>query len=42
MTLEALTNQLEVSKGSFYHHFQHFQDYKEQLLSFMKWKRRCR
>lgn len=34
LTIERLTNRLGVTKGSFYHHFQHFQDYKEHLLSF--------
>lgn len=27
-----------MTKGSFYHHFQHFQDYKEHLLSFYEEK----
>jgi AcrR family transcriptional regulator len=34
LTIEMLTSRLRVTKGSFYHHFQHFQDYKEHLLSF--------
>jgi len=34
LTIEMLTSRLGVTKGSFYHHFQHFQDYKEHLLSF--------
>src|SRR5258707_12195338 len=34
LTIEMLTSRLGVTKGSFYHHFQHFQDYKERLLSF--------
>ena len=36
LTIEMLTSRLGVTKGSFYHHFQHFQDYKEQLLSFFE------
>jgi AcrR family transcriptional regulator len=36
LTIEMLTSKLGVTKGSFYHHFQHFQDYKEQLLSFFE------
>ncbi|GCE29952.1 TetR family transcriptional regulator [Dictyobacter alpinus] len=34
LTIETLTNRLGVTKGSFYHHFQHFRDYKEHLLTF--------
>jgi AcrR family transcriptional regulator len=34
LTIELLTNRLGMTKGSFYHHFQNFQDYKEHLLSF--------
>ena len=34
LTIEMLTSRLGVTKGSFYHHFQHFQEYKEHLLSF--------
>jgi AcrR family transcriptional regulator len=34
LTIEMLTSRLGVTKGSFYHHFQHFQDYKQHLLSF--------
>ena len=34
LTIESLTNRLGVTKGSFYHHFNHYQDFKERLLSF--------
>lgn len=34
LTIESLTSRLGVTKGSFYHHFKHSQDFKEQLLSF--------
>jgi AcrR family transcriptional regulator len=34
LTIESLTNRLGVTKGSFYHHFSHYQDFKERLLSF--------
>ena len=34
LTIEMLTSRLGATKGSFYHHFQHFQDYKQHLLSF--------
>jgi len=34
LTIEMLTSKLGVTKGSFYHHFQNLQDYKEHLLSF--------
>ncbi len=34
LTIELLTSRLGVTKGSFYHHFQNLQDYKEHLLSF--------
>ncbi|QBD79694.1 TetR/AcrR family transcriptional regulator [Ktedonosporobacter rubrisoli] len=36
LTIEALTSRLGVTKGSFYHHFHNFQDYKEQLLTFFE------
>lgn len=39
LTIEMLTSRLGVTKGSFYHHFQHFQDYKEHLLSFYEEER---
>lgn len=39
LTIELLTSRLGVTKGSFYHHFQHFQDYKEHLLSFYEEER---
>lgn len=34
LTIESLTTRLGVTKGSFYHHFTHSQDFKERLLSF--------
>lgn len=34
LTTELLTTTLGVTKGSFYHHFKHLQDYKENLLAF--------
>ncbi len=34
LTIEALTNRLGVTKGSFYHHFANYQDLKERLLEF--------
>ena len=34
LTIDHLCNRLGVTKGSFYHHFQNYQDYKEQLLAF--------
>jgi AcrR family transcriptional regulator len=34
LTIESLTNQLGVTKGSFYHHFTNYQDFKERLLEF--------
>src|SRR2546429_9216695 len=39
LTIEMLTSRLGVTKGSFYHHFQHFQDYKEHLLTFYEEER---
>jgi len=33
LTIEMLTKQLHVTKGSFYHHFLNSQDFKEQLLA---------
>ncbi len=33
LTIEMLTKQLHVTKGSFYHHFQNIQNFKEQLLT---------
>lgn len=32
LTIEALTSRLKVTKGSFYHHFKNYQDFKESLL----------
>jgi AcrR family transcriptional regulator len=34
LTIESLTNRLGVTKGSFYHHFTNYQDFKQRLLSF--------
>jgi AcrR family transcriptional regulator len=34
LTIESLTNRLGVTKGSFYHHFTNYQDYKKSLLEF--------
>ena len=34
LTIESLTSRLDVTKGSFYHHFTNYQDFKERLLSF--------
>jgi AcrR family transcriptional regulator len=34
LTIEQLTKRLNVTKGSFYHHFQNYQDYKDHLLAF--------
>jgi AcrR family transcriptional regulator len=39
LTIEMLTNRLGVTKGSFYHHFQQFQEYKEHLLTFYEEER---
>jgi AcrR family transcriptional regulator len=36
LTIDTLTNRLGVTKGSFYHHFQNWQNYKENLLSFFE------
>jgi AcrR family transcriptional regulator len=36
LTIDALTGRLGVTKGSFYHHFQHYHNYKEQLLTFFE------
>lgn len=33
LTIELLTKQFHVTKGSFYHHFRNIQDFKEQLLT---------
>jgi AcrR family transcriptional regulator len=33
LTIDSLTSRLGVTKGSFYHHFQSWQNYKENLLS---------
>jgi AcrR family transcriptional regulator len=34
LTIESLTNRLGVTKGSFYHHFNNYQDFKQGLLEF--------
>lgn len=34
LTIESLTSRLGVTKGSFYHHFTNYQDFKQGLLSF--------
>lgn len=34
LTIESLTSRLDVTKGSFYHHFTNYQDFKECLLVF--------
>jgi len=34
LTIESLTNRLGVTKGSFYHHFANYQNFKERLLEF--------
>jgi len=33
LTIDTLTSRLGVTKGSFYHHFRNYQDFKEQLLA---------
>lgn len=39
LTIESLTNRLSVTKGSFYHHFKNYQDFKEHLLAFYEEER---
>ena len=39
LTIEAMTNRLSVTKGSFYHHFKNYQDFKEHLLAFYEKER---
>jgi AcrR family transcriptional regulator len=39
LTIETLTNRLSVTKGSFYHHFKNYQDFKENLLAFYEEER---
>ncbi len=34
LTIDALTRKLKVTKGSFYHHFKNFEDFKIALLEF--------
>ena len=34
LTIESLTSRLAVTKGSFYHHFNNYQDFQESLLVF--------
>jgi len=39
LTIETLTNRLSVTKGSFYHHFKNFKNFKENLLAFYEKER---
>src|SRR5713101_5777615 len=39
LTIETLTNRLNITKGSFYHHFKNYQDFKKHLLAFYEEKR---
>ena len=39
LTVEALTNRLSITKGSFYHHFKNYQDFKKNLLDFYEEER---
>lgn len=34
LTIDRMTDELDVTKGSFYHHFTNVQDFKEQLISY--------
>src|SRR6266404_8566030 len=34
LTIESLTSRLRVTKGSFYHHFTNYQDFKQRVLEF--------
>lgn len=36
LKIDVLTTRLNVTKGSFYHHFANFQAYKEQLLAYLE------
>jgi len=36
LTIEALTNRLGVTKGSFYHHFKNYQEFKEAFMTFFE------
>jgi AcrR family transcriptional regulator len=36
LTIDALATRLEVTKGSFYHHFKNYQGYKEALLDYFE------
>ena len=38
LTIENLTKRLNITKGSFYHHFKSRQDYSEKLLEFWEEK----
>ncbi|CAG7652769.1 hypothetical protein PAECIP111802_05331 [Paenibacillus allorhizosphaerae] len=42
LTIDTLTSRLGVTKGSFYHHFQNWQSYKESLLSLFENERTLR
>lgn len=39
LTIETLTSRLGITKGSFYHHFRNYQDFKESLLAFYEEER---
>jgi AcrR family transcriptional regulator len=39
LTVEMLTNRLGITKGSFYHHFRNYQDFKKNLLDFYEEER---
>jgi AcrR family transcriptional regulator len=42
LTIEALTGRLAITKGSFYHHFTNYQNFKEHLLIFFEEERTLR
>jgi AcrR family transcriptional regulator len=39
LTIETLTKRLDITKGSFYHHFKNFKNFKESLLGFYEKER---